>query len=69
MAIEHVTRSITFDSLVVDIAVDRYICDHCGARESFLDEGTDTPEGNGWRLVYPIGDGEDGCHCKRCSAK
>lgn len=71
MPIEHVSRSISIDDLLITVEVDRWICDDCGRVETFPDippvEGMDlrTPSLRGWRISYFVGNG-DGCRCPRC---
>lgn len=76
MGIEHVTRALSFDNLVVEVSVDRWICDDCGRRQAFHDvptpymEKVPTPSSLGWRLGYPMDDGEEQtCICPACAEK
>jgi hypothetical protein len=73
MPIEHVTRAVAIDNLAVFVSAYRYVCDHCGNRETFAD--VPMPEGNsefdaqrrGWRILWE-NDGE-GAQCPACSAR
>lgn len=73
MPIEHVSRHLSFDNLLVEVSVARWICDDCGRRQAFHDvptpynEKVPTPSSLGWRLGYPMDDGqEQGCICPGC---
>ena len=73
MPIEHVTRALSFDNLLVEVSVDRWICDGCDRRQAFHDvpvpygEKVPTPQSLGWRLGYPMDDGdEQTCICPAC---
>ena len=76
MPVEHVTRTMDFDNLVVEVSVYRYICNACGQRECFHDVPTPynqivtTPSDRKWKLKFPPdGDGEQEAYCKNCEAR
>lgn len=74
MPIEHVTRCLSFENLLVEVSVDRWICDDCGRRQAFHDvptpiwpEKVPTPQSLGWSLHFPMDDGsEQGVTCPKC---
>jgi hypothetical protein len=69
MAVEHVTRTMAIDNLVINVSAWRYTCDKCAVREAFHDDprpygvSEATAQQRGWRIVYGPGDGEPACHC------
>lgn len=72
MPIEHVSRTMGFDNLIVEVSVIRYICDCCARRECFHDvptpygEAVPTPQSRGWRILPAWTDGEEGARCPDC---
>ena len=72
MGIEYVTKEISFDNLLVEVSVVRYICDDCARREAFHDVPTPynelvpTPQDKGWHIITPIDDGPEGARCASC---
>lgn len=74
MPIEHVSRSMSFDNLYVEVTVVRYICDDCARRECFHDthkpygEVVPTPQSKGWQILTAWSDGEEGARCPPCVA-
>lgn len=76
MPIETVSRHLGFENLLVEVTVQRWICDDCHRREAFHDthkpynEHVPSPQERGWRLGFPLDDGsEQTCFCGPCSAK
>jgi phage FluMu protein Com len=73
MPLEYVTRCMSFDNLLVEVKVVRWICDDCLRCEAFHDtppygENLPTPQSRGWQLVARFDDGEDGARCPKCVA-
>lgn len=69
MPVEHVCRAIAIDDLALAVSAWRYICDGCGARETFPDnpmpEGRSEVDANrrGWHISI-LHDEE--CYCPTC---
>jgi len=73
MSIEYVSRHLSFENLLVEVTVQRWICDSCGRRECFHDshkpynEHVPDPKERGWRLGITLEDGDqEPCWCRKC---
>lgn len=77
MPIDYVTRGITFENLLVEVTVLRYVCDDCGRRQDFHDvptpynERVPTPQSLGWQILGSFDDdgGQEGARCPNCIAE